>query len=56
MNQFYIGTAIKVLLIGVLPETIAAYTDEDSEFNRFKTIAVFECRGYSPVETQFTVK
>ncbi len=40
--------------ISVLSETIAAYTKEDSEDQKFRTIAVFECRGMSPVECQFS--
>ncbi len=37
----------------ILPETITSYDADDSE--SFKTIAVFDCRGYVPVDFDFTV-
>lgn len=39
--------------IDILPETLKAYTSDDSD--SFKTIAVFDCRGYMPVEFEFLV-
>lgn len=32
----------------IIPETITAYTADDSE--NYKTIVVFDCRGYQPVD------
>ncbi len=40
--------------INVISETIAAYSSEDSENQKFKTVAVFDCRGMAPVEYQFS--
>ena len=37
----------------ILPETIASYNAEDAE--TFKSIAVFDCRGFIPVEFDFMV-
>jgi hypothetical protein len=36
-----------------MPETISSYNAEDSE--TFKSIAVFDCRGFIPVEFDFLV-
>ncbi len=38
---------------GILPETVTSYNMENAE--QYKTIAVFDCRGYIPVECEFTV-
>lgn len=38
--------------LSILPETIKSYDSDDSE--SFKTIAAFDCRGYMPVEFDFT--
>ncbi|CAF0713683.1 unnamed protein product [Brachionus calyciflorus] len=37
--------------INILPETLKSYNADDSE--NFKTIIVFDCRGYLPVEFEF---
>lgn len=37
----------------ILPETITSYDMDDSD--SFKSIAVFDCRGYMPVEFEFLV-
>ena len=37
----------------IMPETISSYNAEDSE--TFKSIAVFDCRGFIPVEFDFLV-
>ena len=43
---------MKIILKDILPETITSYNIEDTE--KFKTIVVFDCRGYIPVEHEFT--
>ena len=38
------------LRVDILPETITSYDEDDAD--SYKTIVVFDCRGYMPVEFQ----